>query len=225
MTTSNTFSFNPAFGDFVVNAYAKCGIRRTDLTAQHMSDAVNEANFMMSDWAGDGINLWQVERATLDLVAGQISYSLPATVVFLLDVYTSNTGSDRIIIPISRTDYASLAQKDQEGQPTSYWFDRTLNPTLYLWPIVPQSAVGGLVYYYMQQSEDIASQNGTQLPIPTYFFDAFVWGLAARLSYMYAPEKTQLLQPRSDRAWSRANQVGTENVPLTLNIAMRSYFG
>ena len=87
------------------------------------------------------------------------------------------------------------------------------------------NAVGGLVYYYMKQSQDIVSQNGTQLPIPTYFFDAFVWGLAARLSYLYAPDKTQLLQPRSDKAWARANAVGTENVPITMNVAMRSYFG
>ena len=225
MTTSGTYNFNPAFGDMVVNAFAKCGIRRTDLTAQHMSDAVNEANYMMADWAGDGINLWQVQRATLDIVAGQISYALPKTVVFLLDVYTTNLGSDRIIIPISRTDYASLAQKTQEGQPTSYWFDRTLTPTLYLWPILPQDAVGGLVYYYMSQAEDVVTQNGTQVDIPWYFLEAFVWGLASRLAYMYAPDKVQILQPRADKAWLRANAVGTENVPITMNVAMRSYFG
>lgn len=225
MTTSNSYNFNPAFGDIVINAFAKCGVKRTELTAQHMSDAVNEANFMMSDWAGDGINLWQVQRATLDLVAGQISYSLPRTVVFLLDVYTSNTGSDRIIIPISRTDYASLAQKTQEGQPTSYWFDRTINPVLYLWPVLPQDAVGGLVYYYMGQAQDVDAQNGTQVDIPWYFFSAFAAGLASRLAVMYAPERVQLLQQLSDRAWQRANSVGTENVPITMNVAMRSYFG
>jgi len=190
-----------------------------------MADAVTEANFMMSDWAGDGINLWQVERATLDIVAGQISYSLPRTVVFLLDVYTTNLGSDRIIIPISRTDYASLSQKEQEGQPTSYWFDRTLNPTLYLWPILPENAVGGLVYYYMNQAQDVAAQNGTQVEVPWYFLSAFVAGLAARLSIMYAPDRLPMLQQLSDKAWLRAQAVGTENVPITMNVAMRSYFG
>jgi hypothetical protein len=179
---------------------------------------------MMSDWAGDGINLWQVQRGVLDIVAGQISYSLPRTVVFLLDVYTTNLGSDRIIIPISRTDYASLSQKTQEGQPTSYWFDRTLTPTLYLWPILPQDATGGLVYYYMSQAEDVVTQNGTQVDIPWYFLSAFAAGLSARLSVMYAPDKYPMLQQLSDRAWQRANAVGSENVPLSIVPSTRGYF-
>lgn len=224
MASSQTYNFNPAFGEFVINAYAKCGIRRTELTAQHMSDARTEANFMMADWAGDGINLWQVERATLDLVKGQISYSIPKTVVFMLDLYVNLGGSDIILTPISRSDYAAFPDKTVQGRPTSYWFDRTEEPSLYLWPLSPQDAVGGLTYYYMKQSQDVNLQNGTQLEIPYYYFDAFVWGLASRLAYLYAPDKVQLLQPRADRAWSRALQVGTENVPITMNVAMRGYF-
>ena len=73
--------------------------------------------------------------------------------------------------------------------------------------------------------EDVVSQNGAQVDIPWYFLEAFVWGLAARLAYMYAPEKVQILQPRADKTWLRANAVGTENVPITMNVAMRSYFG
>ena len=118
-----------------------------------------------------------------------------------------------------------LFRSTQEGQPTSYWFDRTLTPTLYLWPILPQDATGGLVYYYMNQAEDVASQNGAQVDIPWYFMSAFAAGLAARLAVMYAPDRLPMLQQLSDKAWLRAQAVGTENVPMTLNIAMRSYFG
>ena len=44
MATSGTFTFNPSLGDFVTNAFAKCGVRRTELTTQHMQDANFEAN-------------------------------------------------------------------------------------------------------------------------------------------------------------------------------------
>lgn len=54
MATSGTYTFSPNLGEIVINAFAKCGIRRTEITNQHMEDARMEANFMMSDWAGDG---------------------------------------------------------------------------------------------------------------------------------------------------------------------------
>ena len=145
MSSSQTYNFNPSFGDFVVNAYAKCGVRRTELTAQHLADARTEANFMMADWAGDGINLWQVERATIDLVKGQISYSIPKTTVFLLDVWITYTGVDRILTPISRSDYAAIPNKRNQAQPTTYWYDRTEEPALYLWPLSPGDYVGGQI--------------------------------------------------------------------------------
>lgn len=224
MSSSQTYNFNPSFGDFVVNAYAKCGVRRTELTAQHLADARTEANFMMADWSGDGINLWQVERATIDLVKGQISYSIPKTTIFLLDVWITYTGVDRILTPISRSDYAAIPNKRNQGQPTSYWYDRTEEPALYLWPLSPADYPGGLAYYYMKQSQDINLQNGTQLEMPWNYFDSFVWGLAARLSYIYAPDRTQLLEAKAQVSRTKAFQSGTENVPITMNPALGSYF-
>ena len=87
MTTSGTFNFNPALADFVINAFAKCGVKRTELTAQHMQDARFEANLLMSDWAGDGVQLWNVQSATFPLTQGTINYPLPANLTFILDVY------------------------------------------------------------------------------------------------------------------------------------------
>jgi hypothetical protein len=57
-------------------------------------------------------------------------------------------------MPISRTDYASIANKQQTGFPTSYWFDRLINPNLYIWPLSPQSGIYTLTYYRMRQAQD-----------------------------------------------------------------------
>ena len=224
MSTSGTYAFAPNLGDLVINAYAKCGVRRTDLTNQHMSDARMEANLMMSDWAGDGINLWQVQQASFVLTQGTEYYAIPSDRVFILDVYISQDGFDRLIFPISRTDYASFAQKNLQGYPTSFWFDRLISPNLYVWPVADQDNQYTLTYYYMRQAMDNELTNGTQPEIPWYYLAAFADCLAARLAYMYAPDKVAMLQPKADKAWSRALQVGTENVPVTMNVQMRGYF-
>ena len=224
MSTSGTYAFAPNLGDLVINAFAKCGIRRTDLTNQHMSDARMEANLMMSDWAGDGINLWQVESASFALTQGTASYAIPSDRVFILDVYITQNGFDRLIFPISRSDYASLAQKNIQGYPTSYWFDRLIDPNLFIWPVADQDNQYTLTYYYMRQAMDSNLSNGTQPEVPWYYLNAFADGLAARLAYLYAPDKVSILQPKADKSWFRALQVGSENVPITMNVAMRGYF-
>ena len=132
MPTSNTFSFNPAIGTLTLNAFARCGVRRTELTPQHMSDAFLEANFLQGDWAADGIIWWTVERVDQPLTAGAPTYGLPTNTITILDLYITANGQNRLIMPFSRTDYASLAEPLQQGFPTSFWFDRALIPTVTL---------------------------------------------------------------------------------------------
>lgn len=224
MSTSGTYTFAPNLGELVINAFAKCGVRRTELTNQHMSDARMEANLMMSDWAGDGINLWQVQSATIPLIQGVASYAIPSDRVFILDVYIRQDGFDRLIFPISRSDYASFAQKNLQGYPTSFWYDRLIDPNLYIWPVPDQTGQYTLTYYYMRQAMDSELTNGTQPEVPWYYLNAFADGMAARLAYIYAPDKVAVLQPKADKSWFRALQVGTENVPVTMNVQMRGYF-
>jgi hypothetical protein len=76
----------------------------------------------------------------------------------------------------------------------------------------------------MQHAQDSVLSNGTQQQIPWEFYSAFASGLAARLSYIYAPDRVQALQAKADRDWLRAQQVGSENVPLTMNVGLAGYF-
>ena len=71
MATSGTFNFAPTLGEIVIAAFGRCGIRRTELTMQHMADSRMESNLMMSDWTADGINLWEVQSTTIALNKGQ----------------------------------------------------------------------------------------------------------------------------------------------------------
>jgi hypothetical protein len=229
MASSGTFNFAPSLGEIVIASFGRCGVRRTELTMQHMSDARMESNLMMSDWTADGINLWEVQSNTISLTQGTASYPIPSTVVFFLDCYITtisgiNTPIDRLIFPISRSDYTALASKTQQGAPTTFWFDRLISPNLYLWPTPDQNGYYSLTYYFMRQAQDSELINGTAPEIPWYYLDAFCWGLTSRLSLYYAPDRADRLEARAMKSWMRALSVGTENVGLSIQPQLMGYF-
>jgi hypothetical protein len=226
---SNTYTFDPSLGEALIGAYSRIGIRRTELTTQHMADARFEANMVMSELQADGFNPWQIELVTQTLIAGQSQYNVPDTTIFLLDVYIrQNPGtsmpSDRILLPISRTDWASTANKTMTGFPTSFWYNRQLSPVLTLWPVPDQTIVNGLNYYVQKRPMDMNTENGTQIAVPYEAYDCFVWMLSERLAFIYAPDKIAVVGPRKQMAYQKFLQTSTENVPLDFAVNMRGYY-
>lgn len=226
---SNTYNFDPSLGEALIGAYSRIGVRRTELTTQHMADARFEANMVMSELQADGFNPWQIELVTQNIIAGQQQYTIPNTTIFTLDVYirqnpSSGFPSDRILLPISRTDWASTANKTMTGFPTSYWADRLLNPVMYLWPVPDQTIVNGLNFYVQKRPMDMNTENGTQIAIPYEAYDCFVWMLAERLAFIYAPDKIALVSPRKQTAYQKFLQTSTENVPMDFAVNLKSYY-
>lgn len=226
-TTSGTYNFDSTLGELVSSAFRRCGVHLTQLTAQHMWDASQESNMLMSSWAADGINLWQVEQGVLALTEGTASYAMPVNTVFLLDCFIATGSSprtDRLIFPISRSDYDAIANKSTQGAPTSFWFERLIAPNIYLWPVADADDTYTLYYHYMRQATDSVLSGGLDADIPWYFIDAFTAGLAARLALIYAPDKVDRLTALSDKAYMKAMSVGTENVGLQIIPQMRGYY-
>ena len=228
MTTSGTFSFNPSMGELTMLAFARCGVRRTAIVQEHLQDARLEANLLLSEFANKGPNLWSVSLETTTLTAGTATYNVPAETVMILDAYirttSSGTNTDRIITPISRTEYASYPNKAQQGIPTVFWFDRQTTPTVTLWQVPDASTTYTLEYYVYTQIQDAAYANGLNLDLPYRFLDAFVSGLAARMAVIYAPDKVALLQGLADKAWNTAAAQDTENVPVYVTPSLSGYF-
>ncbi len=226
---SGTYSFGtasggPAIGSLALNAFARCGIRRTMLTSQHWDDAFLETNLMQQAWVDDGLTLWTVDLQTINLVVGTATYPVPVNTVMILDLYIEvSGGQNRLIYPFSRTDYASLANPSEPGVPTSYWFNRILSPTVTFWP-VPTAEATIAQYYRYTQIQDAVLQNGGTANIPFMWMDAFVAGLAHRLSRIYAPALEDKRKADYDTAYALAAKQGTENVPLMITPGLISYF-
>jgi hypothetical protein len=228
MTTSGTYTFNPALGEIVLYSYNLIGVRNTSVLQEHMQSARMAANMLLSRWANQGVNLWAVDLITTPLIKGVSTYSVDANTVVMLDTYieTVNGSSqpiDRLILPISRTEYASYPNKEQQGFPTTYWFDRLLSPTVTLWP-VPDGTTTSLKYYRVRQLQDANLQNGQQVEIPYLWMEAFAYGLAQRLATIWAPDKMMMLKPMADEAYAIAAAQNVETAQQYISPIISGYF-
>jgi hypothetical protein len=89
MPTSGTTLFSPSVADLVVECYSRIQIRGPALTPEHIIEARRSANIVFSDWSGSrsGPPLWAVDKISIPLLPGVVSYVLPPDTVLLLDVY------------------------------------------------------------------------------------------------------------------------------------------
>jgi hypothetical protein len=193
-----------------------------------MTAARMAANMMLSRWANQGVNLWCVDLVTTALVTGQKTYTVDANTVVMLDTYIqTDTGNgqpiDRLILPISRTEYASYPNKDQQGFTTTYWFDRLLSPNVTLWP-VPDGTTTSLKYYRVRQMQDANLQNGQTVEIPYLWMEAFAYGLAQRLATIWSPDKLAFLKPMADEAYQIAAAQNVETAQQYISPMISGYF-
>lgn len=225
--TTGEYNFAPSMGEMVLYAYGLCGIRNTALTQQHFETARMATNLLMGRWSADGVNLWQVDLQRIPLIQGCTTYPVPSNTIVMLDMYyTINNGQqeiDRIMTPISRTEYANYPNKQQQGAPTVAWFDRLLAPTVTLWP-APNGQQAAFKYYRLRQTQDSSLRNGQNVEVPIYFLEALAFGLAYRLALSWAPTQAPVLKPMADESFGIAQRQNRETSNTYVSPMINSYF-
>lgn len=208
----------------MLNAFSRCQIRRSEIVPQHIFDAKTECNFLQIEWTNQGVTLWTVDLQTVSLTQGVSTYTVPANTVMILDLYINNGTSNRLIMPFSRTDFASLATPSTQGFPTSFWFDRLIAPTVTLWPVPDGNATYTMSYYRYRQIQDANLPQGIQPEIHWLWLDAWAAGLAHRLSRHYAPALEAQRKTDAMEAFQIASKQGVENVPLYITPGLSGYY-
>lgn len=227
MTSSGTYSFALSNADVMIEGFARCGVRRTALLAEHIADARTAINLAMVKFSNLQPNLWSSEQQTVALVAGTTTYTLPARSVMVLSCFI-RTGSgtaqnDQIVWPVSEAEYASFSNKASQGKPSVYWFNRQITPTLSFY-LTPDDATTYTAYLQIvRQLQDANLPSGETPDIPYRWIDALCAETAHRLSRIYAPDKEQMRKADAAEAWSVAATQDTENVPLVIAPAIGVY--
>jgi hypothetical protein len=223
MATSGTYTFNPGLGEIVLYAYQNIGVRPAALLQEHMDSARMATNMMLARWSNMGVNLWCVDLITTPLVQGTATYAVDANTVMILDAYIVSDSIDRIILPISRTEYASYPNKAQQGFPTTFWFDRLISPTVTLWP-VPDGSQTSLKYYRVRRLQDSNLQGGEQVEVPYLWLEAFADGLTYRLARIWAPQIAPALKAQADESYEIAAAQGIEQAQQYISPQLSGYW-
>jgi hypothetical protein len=135
---------------------------------------------------------------------------------------------DRVIVPISRTEYAAQPNKEEQGFPTSVFFLRTINPTATLWMVPDGNGPYVLYAWTVTQIQDAVMNGGVTMDMPQRFFEAFASGLAAKLARKFPPPPPTTvaeLKQEAAEAWMKASkQDAEEGVGLFISPGLSSYY-
>lgn len=232
MASSGQYSFNPAASDLVLTAFSRCGKSGAVLTPEHLRMAETEANLLNVEWGNRGVNLWESKliqfptAAQLTKAVG--AYLLPATTISVLLVYiqtgTGQAINDRVLGPMSTTEWAAIPNPLTQGPPTTYWYDRQIVPVLNLWPQPDSSTTYTGFARCLTQIQDVVLPRGVTLDTPYRFLDAFTAGVSKRLAMHYAPERVADLGMEYERQWEFATVKNTEDAPLSFSPQLGPYF-
>jgi len=104
--------------------------------------------------------------------------------------------------------------KDVESQPVVYFLDKsTVPPVIFLWGVqnIPNTSI---VYNRIRQIQDVGNLQNTP-DITVLYSDAMCWGLAARLAFIYVPEKYDIVSGMAEKIFRLAAQGDRYRCPVT----------
>jgi len=233
--TTSTTAFNPTLNDLVEEAFERCG--KELRTGYDMRTARRSLNFLLTEWANRGINLWTIEQGQITLIQGQTTYDLPIDTVDLIEhVIRTDPGqignqTDINISRISVSTYSTIPNKITQGRPIQVWINRQSGqttdavgatpayPQINVWPSPDQGSLSSPYYYfvYWRLKRMVDAGNGVNVEqIPFRMQNAMVAGLAYMLA-MKLPEITEqrivLLKSQYDEAWDLAASEDREKAP------------
>lgn len=234
MTTTSTYSFDPAASSLTLQAFERIGLRGTEVTIQHLSRAAIEANLLQASIASQTPNLWTSEVYEIVLEEGTAEYDLPDRLVAVQDAYISTVASgadastaiDRVIYALSLSDYDAMPNKTIQAPPTAYLIRKVIpTPTITFWQVPDAAATYTAHIRILRRIQDASMTSGTTLDLPYTYLDVFVAGMAHRLARIYAPEKEALRKQDYLEALAIAQTVDTQdNTPIMIMPVMTGYW-
>ncbi len=189
-TTSGTTTFEKGFSisDIVEEAYERIGIQ--GVSGYQLKGARRSLNILLSEWANRGLNLWTIQLQEKSLPAGTTNLTgldlfgsgqeAGQQIVDITDlVIRDSSNNDFSAQTISRSTYLNISVKSTSGRPSQYYFERTINPTLYLYPAANEAYT--LIYYALVRMADSGDYTNNS-EIPFRFLPCLVAGLAYYIS-------------------------------------------
>ena len=223
MATSGSRDFQPDVGEWIEEAYERCGLELR--TAYDARTARRSLNILFADWANRGLNQWTISNVDQTLTEGTDSYSLNDYVIDVLDVVLRRTvndvATDYQMNQVGRAEYWNIPTKSTKARPTQWFLDKQVTPKIYVWP-APENSTDVIKMNQLLRIED-ADGSVNDLQMPFRFYPALVAGLAFYLSQKRAPERMESLKSLYEDEFARALAQDESRASLMVKPNMRSY--
>ena len=221
-TYATTANFDLSIDDIAEEAYERCGLQIR--SGYDLQTARRSLNILLSEWANRGLNLWTIQLQEKTLPAN--TTSLTGTSLFgsnaddsqqIVDitdvVIRDSSNNDFAATSISRSTYFNFTTKTTSGRPTQYYFERTINPTLFLYPAADVAYT--LKYYALVRMFDSGDYtNNAQIPFR--FLPCMTAGLAYYISMKKSPDRLVALKQIYEDEFQRAAAQDGERTSLFL---------
>lgn len=177
------------FTDVLDEAVGRSGGERS--TADDVLKVRRGMRLLLERWAAEGYNTWRI-RSTSVMTLGGAQVGLPAEVDDVIDVNSvRGSGSEAPMQRITATQYAQLANKLTDGEPSQYFLRRDVEaPQLFIYP----TGASTLTVWYVQRPADFERYSNSTDDVPGRWLEALVTGLALDLARKRPPYDEGLIQ-------------------------------
>ena len=228
MATSDSKNFEPDVGEFIEEAFERCGIELR--TGYDLKTATRSLNLMLAEWANRGLNQWTVAQKTVAMVKDTATYNIDSTnataPIDVLDAFMRETvNSENTDLPmtrISRSQYSSLPNKSTTAKPNQFTIDKQLSPTISVYPAPDKSSTYTLYMNVLTRIDD-ADLGTNTMQMPYRFYPCLAAGLAYYISLKKAPERTGMLKQIYEEEFSRAMDMDEERASFRIAPDLSSY--
>ena len=221
-TYASTATFDLSIDDIAEEAFERCGLQTR--SGYDLKTARRSLNLMLSEWANRGLNLWTIQLQEKTIAANTTNLSgsdlfgsganAAQEIIDITDVVISDSSNnDYSATSISRSTYFNYTVKTTSGRPSQYYFERTINPKLYLYPAADTTYT--LKYYALLRMKDAGAYTNNA-EIPFRFLPCMTAGLAYYIAMKKAPDRIQLLKQIYEDEFQRAADQDGERTSLFL---------
>lgn len=212
MALSGTKTFDLDVTEYIEEAFERCGLEAR--TGYDWKTARRSLNLLLSEWANRGLNQWTIAQTTVSLTQGTREYALGAETIDVLSAVVRRSGTDYGLSRVSRDADLNIPDKSDEGRPSQFFVDRSINPVLRVWP-TPENSTDVVVLDRLVRMDDVSDGTNT-VQMPFRFYPALAAGLAYYISIKRAPQRTQFLKAVYEEEMERAMSEDRDRASLRI---------
>ena len=220
-----TFSADEASGQTILSVTSSAGMSASDQVLIELDDGSRDDTTIVSVDSSTQITV----TAALSSAASEDNYIYAYTAATdeikhpeqIMNVRLRENGGNEIPMrTYSREEYMRLVDKDTEGRPYVYFYDKQLtNRVLYLYP-EPNSIQVRIMFDYLKTLDDIDATTDN-LHFPDEWLEALTYNLAVRLAPAYGKvSKLQIIVPLAQDFLDEAMSADDEEVSINFKPEM-----